>query len=186
MRTLAYHEGIPGHHFQLSQLMLMNKLPLFRRLPLFSAYTEGWALYSEQLAWELGFMEDPLDNIGRLQWELLRSVRLVVDTGIHHQRWSREQAIDYMTNNTGLDSSEVVIEVERYIVLPGQATAYKIGMMKILSLRKKARTALGQAFTLQDFHQVVLQNGPMPLTMLEQRIDDYIITMLTQERKSKA
>ena len=174
MRTLAYHEGIPGHHFQIAVAMELEGLPIVRKIPLFTAYIEGWALYAEQLAWEMGFQQQPLDNLGRLQAELFRAVRLVVDTGIHAKRWTREQAIDYMANNTGMAMSDVVAEIERYIVMPGQATAYKVGMMKILALREKAKTALGDKFDLKDFHDVVLKNGAVPLAVLETLIDDYI------------
>ncbi|MBB6520580.1 DUF885 domain-containing protein [Pseudoteredinibacter isoporae] len=174
MRTLAYHEGIPGHHFQVAIAMQLEGMPLFRRFSPFTAYVEGWALYAEQVAWELGFQNDPFDNIGRLQAELFRAVRLVVDTGIHAKRWTRQQAIDYMMANTGMAESDVIAEIERYIVMPGQATSYKIGMMKILELREKAKTALGERFNLSDFHDVVLKNGAVPLDILEQLVDDYI------------
>ncbi|MBY6016891.1 DUF885 domain-containing protein [Halomonas denitrificans] len=174
MRTLAYHEGIPGHHFQIALGMEQEGLPFFRRMSPFTAYVEGWALYSEQLAWELGFQDNPFDNIGRLQAELFRAVRLVVDTGIHHQRWTRQEAIDYMRANTGMALSDVTAEIERYIVMPGQATAYKVGMMKILELRSKAQAQLGEQFDLRDFHDVVLQNGAVPLSILERLVDDYI------------
>ncbi len=174
MRTLAYHEGIPGHHFQIAIGMELEGMPLFRRMSPFTAYTEGWALYSEQLAWELGFEKDPFDNIGRLQAELFRAVRLVVDTGIHHKRWTRQQSIDYMLANTGMALSDVTSEIERYIVMPGQATSYKVGMMKILALREKAKTALGKQFTLRDFHDVILKNGAVPLDILERLVDEYI------------
>jgi uncharacterized protein (DUF885 family) len=174
MRTLAYHEGVPGHHFQIALQMEQEELPFFRRLAPFTAYVEGWALYSERLAWELGFQEDPYDNVGRLQGELFRAVRLVVDTGIHHARWSREQAIEYMLANTGMAESDVVVEVERYFVMPGQASAYKVGMMKILELRERAREELGDAFDLRDFHRVVLTSGSLPLVLLERLVDEYI------------
>lgn len=174
MRTLAYHEGIPGHHFQIAVAMELEGLPLFRMFSPFTAYVEGWALYSEYLAWEMGFQDDPFDNIGRLQAELFRAVRLVVDTGIHYKKWPREQAIDYMKANTGMAQSDVVSEIERYIVMPGQATSYKVGMMKILSLREKAQRALGDKFDLRDFHDVVLKNGAVPLDILERFIDKYI------------
>jgi len=174
MRTLAYHEGIPGHHFQIALAMELEGMPFFRRMSPFTAYTEGWALYTERLAWELGFQQDPFDNIGRLQAELFRAVRLVVDTGIHHKRWTREQAIDYMKTNTGMAQTDVVSEIERYIVMPGQATSYKVGMMKILELREKAKNALGPQFDLRDFHDVVLKNGAVPLDILERLIDRYI------------
>jgi uncharacterized protein (DUF885 family) len=174
MRTLAYHEGIPGHHFQLALQMEQENLPFFRRLAPFIAFSEGWALYAEQLAWELGFQDDPYDNVGRLQAELFRAVRLVVDTGIHHARWNREQAIDYVLANTGMAESEVVVEVERYFVMPGQACAYKVGMMKILELRERARNELGDAFDLRDFHRIVLTSGSVPLTLLERQVDEYV------------
>jgi len=173
MRTLAYHEAIPGHHFQLAIQQQQDDLPFFRRLVPFTAYTEGWALYAEQLAWELGFQQDPYDNIGRLQAELFR-VRLVVDTGIHAMRWSREEAIDYMLANTGMPESDVVAEIERYFIIPGQATAYKVGMSKILELRELARTELGDKFDIRDFHNVVLTNGSVPLDILEELVRQYI------------
>jgi uncharacterized protein (DUF885 family) len=173
MRTLAYHEAIPGHHFQIA-IQQEIKGPTFRKMPLFTAYTEGWALYAEQLAWEQGFQKDPYDNLGRLQGEIFRAVRLVVDTGIHYKRWTRQQAIDYMVANTGMDVSEVTTEIERYIVNPGQACAYKVGMLKILALRERARNALGDKFDLKVFHNHVLANGALPLDVLEKVIDRYI------------
>ena len=174
MRTLAYHEAVPGHHFQLAIQQQQEDLPFFRRLIPFSAYSEGWGLYAERLAWEMGFLEDPYDNIGRLQAELFRSVRLVVDTGIHAMRWSREEAIDYMLRNTGMAESDVVAEIERYFVLPGQATAYKVGMIKLLELRDLARKELGERFDIREFHNVILTNGSMPLAILEDLVRDYI------------
>ncbi|MEE4245814.1 MAG: DUF885 domain-containing protein [Kangiellaceae bacterium] len=174
MRTLAYHEAVPGHHFQIAIAQELKDVPIFRKFAPFTAYVEGWALYSEQVAWELGFQNNPFDNIGRLQAELFRAVRLVVDTGIHHKRWTREQAIEYMLNNTGMAESDVISEIERYIVMPGQATAYKVGMIKILELREKAKSALGDKFDLRDFHDVVLKNGAVPLSILEKIIDKYI------------
>ncbi|MFB2727887.1 DUF885 family protein [Shewanella mangrovisoli] len=180
MRTLAYHEGIPGHHFQIAVAMELEGQPLIRKMAPFTAYIEGWALYSERLAWELGFQQDPFDNIGRLQAELFRAVRLVVDTGIHHSRWTREQAIDYMKQNTGMSDRDVTAEIERYIVMPGQATAYKVGMMKILELREKAKQALGDKFDLRDFHDVVLKNGAVPLDILEKLVDRYIAEKRSQ------
>jgi len=174
MRTLAVHEGIPGHHFQVSIALELEGMPLLRRFSLFTAYVEGWALYAERVAWEQGLMPTPADNIGRLVAELFRAVRLVVDTGIHHRRWTREEAISYMQANTGMAESDVVAEIERYIVMPGQATAYKMGMMKILELRQKAMDELGDRFDIRDFHDVVLKNGAVPLDILERLIDDYI------------
>ncbi len=175
MKTLAYHEGIPGHHFQIAIQSELEDVPIFRSFGLFTAYVEGWALYAEQLAWELGFYEnDPFGNLGRLQAEMFRAVRLVVDTGIHHERWTREQAIDYMVANTGMTTSEVTTEIERYIVMPGQACAYKIGMMKILELRELAKSRLGDQFDLRKFHNVVLKNGAVPLSILEEIVTQYI------------
>jgi len=175
MKTLAYHEGIPGHHFQIAIQSELKGVPIFRTILPFTAYAEGWALYTEQLAWELGFYDgDPFGNLGRLQAEMFRAVRLVVDTGIHAKKWTREQAIDYMVENTGMNRSEVTTEVERYIVMPGQACAYKIGMMKILELRERTKQALGEQFDLKEFHNVVLKNGSVPLDILEQLVDEYI------------
>ncbi len=178
MRTLAVHEGIPGHHFQVALAMELEGLPLLRRFAPFTAYVEGWALYAERVAWEHGLMPTNADNIGRLTAELFRAVRLVVDTGIHHKRWTREEAIEYMLANTGMAESDVVSEIERYIVLPGQATAYKVGMMKILELRQKAMDRLGDKFDIRDFHDAVLKNGAVPLDILERLIDEYIAAEL--------
>ncbi|MEE4303989.1 MAG: DUF885 domain-containing protein, partial [Wenzhouxiangella sp.] len=174
MRTLAYHEGIPGHHFQIAITQQLEGIPMFRRLVPFTAYSEGWALYTERLAWEIGFQDDPLDNLGRLQAEMFRAVRLVVDTGMHHKRWTREEAIDYMLANTGMGEGEVEAEIERYLVMPGQALSYKVGMMKILELRERARRELGEDFSLPEFHDQVLGNGALPLTLLERVVDDWI------------
>lgn len=175
MKTLAYHEGIPGHHFQVAIQSEIENVPIFRTIIGTTAYAEGWALYTERLAWELGFYKnDPFGNLGRLQAEMFRAVRLVVDTGIHHKRWTRQQAIDYMVANTGMTTSEVVTEIERYIVMPGQACAYKIGMLKILELRAKAKSQLGDKFDLREFHNVVLKNGSVPLGLLEEIVDRYI------------
>jgi uncharacterized protein (DUF885 family) len=180
MRTLAYHEAIPGHHFQIAITQQLEGLPMFRRLVPFTAYSEGWALYAERLAWEIGFQNDPLDNLGRLQAEMFRAVRLVVDTGMHHKRWTREEAIDYMLANTGMGEGEVEAEIERYLVMPGQALSYKVGMMKILELRERARRELGDDFSLPEFHDQVLGNGALPLTLLEEVVEDWI------ERKRRA
>jgi len=178
MKTLAYHEGIPGHHFQIAIQSELENVPMFRNILGFTSYAEGWALYSERVAWELGFYKnDPFGNLGRLQAEMFRSVRLVVDTGIHHKRWTRQQAIDYMVSKTGMPVSEVTTEIERYIVMPGQACAYKIGMLKILALREKAKTALGDTFDIRKFHNVVLKNGSVPLDVLESIVDEYIKEM---------
>lgn len=179
MRTLAYHEAIPGHHFQIATQKELQGVPEFRKQIGFTSYSEGWALYAERLAWELGFQNDPFDNIGRLQAELFRAVRLVVDTGIHVKRWTREEAIQYMLDHTGMAESDVVSEIERYIVAPGQATSYKVGMIAILQMRQKAKDELGELFHLSDFHNVILNSGPMPLNLLRQQVDKYI-----EEKKS--
>ena len=175
MKTLAYHEGIPGHHFQISIALGLKDLPLIRQQTLYTAYAEGWALYAEQLAAEIGmYKDDPWGDLGRLQLELLRAARLVVDTGLHASGWSREQAINYMVGTTGSPASDMTSEVERYMAAPGQACAYKVGELKILALRAKARAALGAKFDLKDFHAVVLENGAVPLTLLEQLVDEWI------------
>ncbi len=174
MRTLAYHEGIPGHHFQIAIAQELKGVPFFRRVLPFTAYAEGWALYSEQLAWEMGFQSAPLDNLGRLRDEMMRAVRLVVDSGIHYKQWTREQAIAYMLDNTGMGEGDVTAEIERYFVYPGQALAYKAGMIKILALREKAKLELGDRFTLADFHDVVLTNGALPLSLVERVVDEWI------------
>jgi uncharacterized protein (DUF885 family) len=175
MKTLAYHEGIPGHHFQISIALGLKDLPLIRQQTLYTAYAEGWALYAEAFAAEIGmYKDDPWGDLGRLQLELLRAARLVVDTGLHAEGWSREQAIDYMVSTTGMAEGDVTSEVERYMALPGQACAYKVGELKILELREKAKAALGPRFNLKDFHAVVLENGGVPLTVLEQLVNEWI------------
>lgn len=174
MRTLAYHEAIPGHHFQTTIQQELTGVPTFRKILPFTAFSEGWALYTERLAWEVGFQDQPLDNLGRLQAEMFRAVRLVVDTGMHDQRWTREQAIAYMLDKTGMPDTDVVAEIERYLVMPGQALAYKVGMNKILELRARAQAALGPKFALRDFHDLVLTGGDLPLALLERRVDAWI------------
>ena len=175
MKTLAYHEGIPGHHFQVSIAQNLKGVPLVRQQTLYSSYAEGWALYAERLAAEIGmYKDDPWGDLGRLQGEMFRVARLVVDTGLHAKGWSREQAIGYMVQATGMHEAEVTSEVERYMALPGQACAYKVGQLKILELRDRARAALGGKFDLKDFHAVVLENGAVPLTVLERLVDEWI------------
>jgi uncharacterized protein (DUF885 family) len=174
MRTLAYHESVPGHQFEGALSQALSGVPTFRKVVPFTAYNEGWALYAERLAWEMGFQNDPLDNLGRLQAEMMRAVRLVVDTGIHRKRWTREQAIDYMIEKTGMSPGEVTSEIERYFVDPGQALAYKVGMQKILDLRAHAQRELGPQFDLKGFHGVVLGNGELPLSVLEAEVNRWI------------
>ena len=173
--TLAYHEGAPGHHFQIALNQTLSDLPLFRLILNPSPFTEGWALYAEQLVAEMGLYEDdPLADLGRLQAEMFRSVRLVVDTGLHHKRWSPQQAETYMIEKTGMNPRDVRAEINRYLVQPGQATSYKIGHLTILRLRQDAQAALGEHFDLRQFHDVVLGNGALPLLVLEQVIVDWL------------
>jgi uncharacterized protein (DUF885 family) len=175
MKTLAYHEGIPGHHFQIAIAQNLKDLPLIRQQTLYSAYAEGWALYAERLASEIGmYKDDPFGDLGRLESEMFRAARLVVDTGLHAKGWTREQAVAYMVSTTGMNESEVITEVERYMGQPGQACAYKVGQLKILELRERAKAALGPKFDLKDFHAVVLENGGVPLTLLESEVDEWI------------
>ena len=175
MPTLSYHEGVPGHHWQISIAYEIKGTPQFRRVIPFTAYMEGWALYSEWLAKQAGWYEgDPFGDLGRLRDELFRAVRLVVDTGIHAKRWTREQAIAYMLEKTGMGEKNVTAEIERYIVNPGQACAYKVGMLKIRELRERAQRELGNKFDQREFHDAVLKNGALPLEILEEQINGYI------------
>jgi uncharacterized protein (DUF885 family) len=174
--TLLYHEAAPGHHFQLSLSQKIENVPLLRKLSPFGAYSEGWALYVERVAKEdmNMYADDPLGDLGRLQAEIFRAVRLVVDTGMHAKKWSREEAIDYMVANTGMTEDEVTREIERYVVWPGQATAYKTGQIAILKMRKRAEDALGDRFNLRKFHELILMNGAMPLGILDETVDEWI------------
>ena len=175
MRTLTFHEAVPGHHFQLALNIENEELTLYRRLGYStSAHTEGWALYAEQLGVEIGMTKNLYDELGVLQSEMFRANRLVVDTGIHHKKWTREKAMDYMKKTTGMSDTEVRVEIERYIVWPAQATSYKMGMIKILELRERAKSALGEKFDLRDFHSIVLDHGIVPLFVLEDLIDQWI------------
>ncbi|MCE3283806.1 MAG: hypothetical protein K0R70_62 [Steroidobacteraceae bacterium] len=174
--TLMIHEGSPGHHFQLSAQQLIEGVPLLRKVLPFSAYSEGWALYVERVAKvDMGLYEnDPFGDLGRLQAEMYRAVRLVVDTGMHAKRWSREQSIDYMVGKTGMTDAEVTREIERYVVWPGQATSYKVGQLALLRMREEAERALGPRFDLREFHEVVLMNGAMPLAVVEEIVREWI------------
>ena len=172
--AITYHESVPGHHFQIANAMELKEIPEFRKTEGYGAYTEGWALYAEQLAREMGFYEDPMHNFGRLQDEIWRSVRLVTDTGIHAMRWTRRQAVDYFVENTPISEGDIVTEVERYFVNPGQALGYKMGMMKILELRERARQALEDEFDIRAFHDVVIGRGAMPLPVLERQVEAWI------------
>jgi uncharacterized protein (DUF885 family) len=172
--TLYLHEGAPGHHFQVSLAQENEALPSFMRFSFLPAFGEGWALYSETLGYEMGFFDDPWNRYGTLQDEQLRAMRLVVDTGIHAKRWSREKAIDFMLDNSGMTRTEVVAEVERYIAIPSQALSYKVGALKIQELRARAEQALGKNFDIREFHAQVLNTGGIPLAILEQKIDRWI------------
>jgi uncharacterized protein (DUF885 family) len=174
METLSLHEASPGHHFQVSIAQEVADLPAFRRFGGYVAYQEGWALYAESIGKELGLFTDPLQWYGRLSDELLRAMRLVVDTGIHTKGWSREQAIRYMLETSSMSESDVVAEVERYIVIPGQALGYKLGQLTIAALRREAERELGQSFDVKAFHRQLLVDGPLPLSVLEMKIRDWI------------
>lgn len=172
---ISYHEGAPGHHFQIAYAQEIEGLPRFRRFGGYGAYAEGWGLYSERLGKEMGFYQDPYSDFGRLSTELWRAVRLVTDTGLHAKRWSREDAIAYFRQNSLLSERDIVKEVERYITNPGQATSYKIGELRIEALRARARQALGSGFDIRDFHAVVLGSGSVPLDVLEDQVDAWIL-----------
>jgi len=174
MEALAYHEGIPGHHMQISLAQELEGVPQFRKYGRIIAYSEGWGLYSEYLPKEMGFYEDPYSDFGRLAMELWRAARLVVDTGLHHKKWTREEAIKYLTDNTPNPENDCIKAIERYIVMPGQATAYKIGMIKILELREMAKAEMGDDFDIRKFHDVVLSSGPVPLNILEDRVKAWV------------
>ncbi len=174
LESLAYHEGLPGHHMQIAIAQELEGLPEFRKLGGNTAYIEGWALYAEKLAKEMGFFRDPLSDFGRLAWELLRAARLVVDTGLHHKRWSREEAIAYLDRNIPSTHDVNRKAIDRYIVWPAQATAYKIGMREIEELRRMAEDRLGAAFDIRDFHRVVLTNGSLPLALLREQVEAWV------------
>lgn len=175
MRTLTFHEAVPGHHFQIALNLENEDLTLYRRLGYrTSAFTEGWALYSEQLAVEVGMTKDLYDELGVLQSEMFRANRLVVDTGLHYKKWTREKAMEYMKKTTGMSDTEVRVEIERYIVWPAQATSYKMGMLKILELRDRAINKMGDKFDLKKFHSLILNQGIVPLFVLEDLIDEWI------------
>ena len=179
LEGIAVHEGAPGHHFQIARAQELPNLPKSRRFGGYSAYSEGWGLYTERLAKEMGGYTDPYSEFGMLSLQMWRAIRLVTDTGLHSKRWSRERAIDYFRNNSSLSPLDIEREVNRYINNPGQATSYMIGQLKIAELRKKAETSLGRKFDIRDFHEVVLGNGAVPLSVLEEEIDRYIAAKQT-------
>ena len=175
VEAIAYHEGVPGHHSQFSIAQELTDLPPFRKFDLdVNAYTEGWAFYSERLGKEVGFYQDPYSEYGRLQNEIWRAVRWVVDTGVHSQHWTRQQMVDYFHEHTAMDDENIKTEVDRYIAWPAQALSYKMGQMKILELRERAQKELGSKFDLRAFHDAVLDSGPLPLDVLEEKIDGWI------------
>jgi uncharacterized protein (DUF885 family) len=180
MESTAYHEGVPGHHMQIAIAQELEGIPAFRREGGNVAYVEGWALYSEKLGKEVGFYQDPYNDYGRLQDEMLRAIRLVVDTGLHYKKWTREQVVQFFHDHSAIDEVDVQAETDRYIVIPGQALGYKIGQLKITELRERARKELGDRFDIRQFHDEVLGAGALPLDMLEQRINNWI----AQKKKS--
>lgn len=180
--ALAYHEGVPGHHMQIAIAQELDGVPKFRKFgESHTAYIEGWGLYSEFLPKEMGFYQDPYSDFGRLSMELWRAIRLVVDTGIHDKKWTREQAIEYHLKNTSRSKEQAIKSTERYIVMPGQATAYKIGMQKILALREHAKEKLGEQFDIREYHDVVLKNGSVPLSLMEEIVNQWIEQKLAKE-----
>ncbi len=174
MEALCYHEGVPGHHMQIALAQELTNIPKFRKMGGNTAYIEGWALYAELVPKEMGLYQDPYSDFGRLSMELFRAARLVVDAGIHTKKWTREQAIAYFLQNTANAKGDIEKEIERYFLWPGQATGYKVGMLKILELREKSKKALGDKFDIKKFHDVVLINGAVPLTVLEELVDKMI------------
>ncbi|WP_255551144.1 DUF885 domain-containing protein [Granulicella sp. dw_53] len=174
VEAVSYHEGIPGHHLQIAIAQELTGIPEFRKQSYYTAYTEGWGLYSERLGKEIGFYQDPYSDYGRLEADIWRAIRLVVDTGVHSKHWTRQQMVDYFREHSAIDETNIQAEVDRYIAWPGQALGYKMGQLKILELRQRAQTALGPQFSLKAFHDVVLDSGALPMDVLEQQVDSWI------------
>jgi uncharacterized protein (DUF885 family) len=174
VEAIAYHEGIPGHHLQISIAQELDDVPTFRKFGSYTAYSEGWGLYSERLGKDVGFYQDPYSDYGRLEADIWRAIRLVVDTGVHSQHWTREQMVQYFIDHSAIDETSIQAEVDRYIAWPSQALAYKIGQLKILELRDRAKAALGDKFDLRAFHDQVLDAGALPLDVLSDRMDGWI------------
>jgi uncharacterized protein (DUF885 family) len=183
MESTLMHEAVPGHHLQIARAQELKDMPRFRRTAWYVAYGEGWALYAESLGYEMGFYKDPYQRFGALINEALRAARLVVDTGLHTMGWTREQAIKYMVENAGVNEAYATAEVDRYIVWPAQALGYKIGELKIKALRAKAKAALGEKFDVRRFHNAILDDGALPLTVLEARIDEFIAREKTSKKE---
>ena len=176
VEAVSYHEGIPGHHLQISISQELTGLPEFRKYSFYTAYTEGWGLYSEHLGKDIGFYKDPYSDYGRLEADIWRAIRLVVDTGVHSQNWTRQQMVDYFHDHSSIDETVIQAEVDRYIANPAQALGYKMGQLKLLELRDRAKTALGPKFDIRAFHDEVLDSGALPLDVLDQRVDAWIAT----------
>ncbi len=174
VEAVSYHEGIPGHHLQISIAQELTGLPEFRKFTYYTAYTEGWGLYSERLGKDIGFYKDPYSDYGRLEADIWRAIRLVVDTGVHSQHWTRQQMVDFFHEHSAIDETNIQAEVDRYIAWPGQALGYKMGQLKILELRDRAKTALGPKFDIRAFHDQVLDSGALPMDVLDRRIDAWI------------
>jgi uncharacterized protein (DUF885 family) len=174
VEDIAYHEGLPGHHLQISIAQELNALPTFRKHGHYTAYVEGWGLYAERLGKDVGLYQDPYSDYGRLEGDIWRAIRMVVDTGAHSQHWTREQMVQYFHDHSNVDETSIQSEVDRYIAWPSQAVAYKVGQLKILELRERAKTALGNKFDIRAFHDQVLDSGALPLDLLGDRIEAWI------------
>jgi uncharacterized protein (DUF885 family) len=174
VEAIAYHEGLPGHHLQISIAQELTGIPEFRKQIGFTAYQEGWGLYAERLGKDVGFYTDPYSDYGRLEADTWRAIRLVVDTGVHSRHWTRQQMVDFFHDHSAIDETSIQAEVDRYIAWPGQALAYKIGQLKLIELRERARKALGDKFDIREFHDQVLDAGALPLDLLDQRVDSWI------------
>jgi uncharacterized protein (DUF885 family) len=183
VEVVAYHEGVPGHHLQISIAQELTGLPEFRKYQDYTAFTEGWGLYSERLGKEIGFYKDTYDDYGRLEADMWRAIRLVVDTGVHSQHWTRQQMVDYFHDHSALDETNIQSEVDRYIAWPAQALGYKMGQLKILELRDRAKTALGAKFDLKAFHDEVLDSGALPMDVLEKRVDAWIASQTATQKQ---